>query len=157
MCRATSAPQPTSARHPNQGTAEQYPACTEREVLEGSLAARRIQLAAFQDGRIERQEKELRGERRLRSRRQADDCCGAEPSHEVLGVAAKRSPRNAVRRCPREDCQSNDATSQYRLPERGKRRLQQSMQVCRPDVCLRNTAVMRTSNDQVERRRPHPG
>lgn len=127
-CRATSAPQPTSARHASQGIAKQHAADNEREVLQGGLTAWGIKLAAFQDGGIERQKKDLRGEQRRRSRRQADDCHCAKPGHKVFSGAAKRSPWHAVRRRPSEDRQSNDATSQYRLPESGKRRVQQSMQ-----------------------------
>jgi hypothetical protein len=52
-CRATSAPQPTSARHVNEGTAKQHTADTEREVVHGGLTAWGVKLAALQDGRIE--------------------------------------------------------------------------------------------------------
>ena len=110
-CRVTSAPQPTSARHVDQGTAQQHAADTEREVLQGGLTAWGIKLAAFQDGGIESKKKEPRDEQRRRSRRQADDCRRAKPGHKMFSGAAKRSPRHAVRRRPSEDRQSNDATS----------------------------------------------
>ena len=43
----TSAPQPTPARKPDKAAAKQHAAGTEREIVEGSLTAGCIQLAAF--------------------------------------------------------------------------------------------------------------
>jgi hypothetical protein len=82
-----------------------------------------MQLTALQDGGIANQEKARHGERLRRSQRQAEDDRGAEIRNEVFGVAAERRPCHAVRRRPGKDCKGNDATSQCRFAERGKRRL----------------------------------
>ncbi len=122
-----------------------------REVVEGGLTARGIHLPAFQDGGVAHQEKALHGIRRPLSRRQAEDHRGAEIGNEVFGGAAQRRPcrwpaAGAQARIARAIAQP--ASAAFPSVESGVSRSR-----CKADTLLfasENTAVARTSNDQVE-------